>query len=248
VGEIFRSVFFVDQCVIEVREGTAPIQVSFESGTEAILDAAFSFGAQFRGFCRRIHPGVRVVPVIVDDATRPGAGTFAGDLLQICSDASSIHDVLGRSKLADLNTLAALHKLVAAGRLRVEGLPDPVVSHLDGRFATLKSCIDSYQFLHALTVKAFDGAGLVLPTRELAEFALALNEGGDVSIYLANSGGLTEESIGNILKQCSANLQRLPYFRIRIESLIRYLLQMAGDMLPFDSATSLKRQFREISQ
>ena len=238
----------MEHCIIEVREGAAPLEVSFESGTQVLLDAAFSFGAQFRGFCRRINPGVRVFPILAEDGANPATGTFVGDLLEICKDAVSVEDILARSKLADLNTLAAMHKLIASGRLRVEGLPDQVVSHLDGRFAALKSCIDSYQFLHALAVKAFESAGIALPKRELSAFALALNEGGDVSIYLAGSGGLTEESIGNILKQCSANLQRLPYFRIRIESLTRYLLQMGGDMLPFDVASSLKRQFREISQ
>jgi hypothetical protein len=248
VAEIFRSIFFVDHCVIEVREGTAPIEVSFESGTEALLDAAYSFGAQFRGFCRRVRGGARVFPVRLDDGASIATGTFAGDLLQICSELQNIQDILNRSKLADLNTLFAIHKLISCGRLRVEGLSDPVVSHLDGRFTALKSCIDSYQFLHGIVIKSFESAGLALPIRELSDFALSLNQRDDVSIYLDSSGVLSEESIGNILRQCSANLQRLAYFRIRIESLTRYLLQMAGDLLPNEISADLKRSFREISQ
>jgi len=98
VAEIFRSVFFVEHCIIEVREGAAPLEVSFESGTQVLLDAAFSFGAQFRGFCRRINPGVRVFPILAEDGANPATGTFVGDLLEICKDAVSVEDMLARSK------------------------------------------------------------------------------------------------------------------------------------------------------
>ncbi len=248
VSEIFRSVFLVDRCVVEVREGVPPIEVSFESDAEAMLDAAYSFGAQFRAFCARMHHGVRVFPIVASGIQQPIKGTFVGDLLELCKDGPTVQDVLVRSKLADLNTLVAVHKLIATGWVRVEGLQDPVVGQLDARFAALKSCLDSYQFLHSIAVKAFENSGLAMPVRELSDFALSLNKDGDVSIYLAASGLVTDESISNILRQSSYNLQRLPYFRIRIESLTRFLLQMALDMLPYDIATNLKRDYMEISQ
>ena len=247
VREIFRSVFLVDSCYIEVHSGTAPIEVSFEDGTEDLLDAAYSFGAQFRAFCARVNQNVRVFPVESPLGGGAVSGTFNGDIMELCKDGPTVRVVLDRSKLAEIYTLMAIHKLTASGRLRLEGIKDPIASKMDGTFGNLKSSIDAYQVLHGLVRAAFAGAGINIPVEELIAFAMSLNHDGGASIYLDNKGALTAESVSNMLQQCAINTHRLPYFQTRVESLTRYFLQMAGDGLPGDASRKLRSEFKEIT-
>jgi hypothetical protein len=247
VREIFRSVFLYESSFVEIQSGSSPVEISFETGTLALLDAAFSYGAQFRSFMNRIGPMVRIHRL---DTERPDVakqGTFIGDMLEICSGSPTMEEVIQRSKLVKSNTLLAIHRLVAIGHLKLEGMPDVTGVRLDGKFATLRSGIDAYQMLRGLTSAAFQSAAVKLPVSDLEAFALSLNHDGAMSIYLDSSGNLAPESIGDMLHQCSINNNRMDYFQNRIESLTRYLLLMAGDLLPFEKARDLRGEFREIT-
>lgn len=247
VREIFRSVFLYDTGFVEVQSGSSPVEVSFETGTRSLLDAAYSYGAQFRSFAARINSAVRVHRMDAENIDIAKPGTFVGDMLELCSGSPTIEEVIKRSKLARTNTILALHRLVALGHLKLEGMPDVSGSRLDARFTPLKSSIDAYQMLRGIASAAFLTSSVALPTKDLGAFALSLNSDGAISIYLDAAGNLTPESIGDMLHQCVTNNHRIEYFQNRIESLTRYLLLMAGDLLPFEVARDLRGQFREIT-
>lgn len=247
VREIIRSLFLVDRCYVEIQTGTPPLEVTFENGTKELLDAAYSFGAQFRAFHKRLGPNVQVTQIESPTGPRFEPGTFAGDIMELTKDSPSLKDVLGRSKLADTNTLVAIHRLVASGYLRLEGITEPLFSKMDGSFGNLKSRIDGYQVLHGLVVPALQSAGLAMPISELTSFALSLNHDGGATIYLDQKGELPAESISSMLQQCASNTHRLSFYQIRIETLTRYLLQIAGDLLPYDIARKVKNEFKEIT-
>jgi hypothetical protein len=247
VREIFRSIFLVDRCYIELQTGAPPIEVTFENGTEELLDAAYSFGTQFRAFSKRVGPDVRVIPIENPIGPSCELGTFAGDIMELTKDAPSLQDVLSRSKLAPINTLVAIHRLVATGYLRLDGITEPVVSKMDGSFGNLKSRIDGYQVLHGLVSPAFQSAGVAMPLVELTSFALSLNHDGGATVFLDQNGALPAESVSSMLQQCASNTHRLAFYQIRIETLTRYLLQIAGDVLPFEIARKIKNEFKEIT-
>jgi hypothetical protein len=221
--------------------------VSFETGTAALLDAAYSYGAQFRSFAARVNSNVRVHRMDLENQEIAKPGTFIGDMLELCSESPTISEVVEKSKLAKSNTLLAIHRLAALGHLKLEGMPDVVGSRLDARFTTLKSSIDAYQMLRSLASTAFQSSSVLFPAKDLCSFALSLNTDGAISLYLDAVGNLTAESIGDILHQCVTNNYRINYFQNRVESLTRYLLLMAGDLLPFELARDLRGQFREIT-
>lgn len=247
VREIFRSVFLYESSFVEVQSGVSPVEISFEMGTLALLDAAFSYGAQFRSFMQRLSPTVRVHRADMDKPDASKAGTFIGDMLEICSGAPTIDEVIQRSKLTKANTILAIHRLLAIGYLKLEGMPDSSGVRLDAKFTLLKSSIDAYQMLRGLASAAFQTASVRFPVPDLVAFAFSLNHDGATSIYLDSSGNLAPESIGDILHQCSTNNKRMEYFQNRIESLTRYLLLMVGDLLPFEVARDLRGEFREIT-
>jgi hypothetical protein len=125
-------------------------------------------------------------------------------------------------------------------------MPDVSGSRLDATFTAFKSSIDAYQMLCSIASAAFRSSSVMFPSSDLNAFALSQNHDGAISIYLDAAGNLTPESIGDMLHQCVTNNNRIDYFRNRIESLTRYLLLMAGDLLPFEVARDLRGQFREI--
>ena len=244
VHEILRSVFLIQQCYVEVQPGSAPVEVSFEQGTDVLIESAFSFGAQFRGFCARMTPETNVILVQPSTAVN---GTFLGDIVELCKDSSVLESVVARSKLTKMNTLLAIQKLVANGQVQLEGLSEPVVVKIEGGRSSLKSRIDGYQMLHRMAADAFLSTGSAMPFSDLSNFALGLNTDGGAAIYLDGAGALTADAVSNVLQQCASNANRLRYFEVRIESLTRYLLQMAGDLLPFEAAKKIKSQFKEIA-
>jgi hypothetical protein len=247
VTEIFRGLFFVDQSYVEVMPGSAPIEVTFESGTADLLESIYSFGIQFRMFSRRMSPDVRLVPSRKQTDTVPAQGTFNADLMHLCDDEPTIKVLLERSKLSNTNTLLAIHNLAAAGRMIIEGLEPPQPLKMDGGMGTLKAILDSYQLLHGIASAAFMAAGVAFPIKDLTTFTLAMNRDGGESIYLDQFGLIAQNSELGILQQCAAHCDRRPFFQIRVGSLIRYLLQMSGDMLPYEVSKKLKIDFKEIS-
>jgi hypothetical protein len=246
VREIFRSVFLVEHSYIEMHQAQAPVEVAFEEGTSELLDAAYSFGSQFRAFSSRILPDEsRVFPHDDGVMTSVKPGTFVGDLMELCKDGPLVREVIERSKLTPFNTLLALHNLHARGLIRLEGLAPVTTVNIESSSGSLKS--DAYQMLHQVVKGAFAAASLEIPIKNLNEFALALNVDGSSTIYLDDEGALMGDSVHNILQQCAVNRQRVLYFRQRIGALIRYLLQMSGDLLPFELAKKVKKEFQEIA-
>ncbi len=246
VVEIFRGIFVVEKCYIEVQSGKAPIEITFESGLQAMLEESYTFGIQFRMFRQRICPAVKLHLNRDADLPSLALGTFNADVMSLCEDEPSVQEFLARSKLAETNTLLAVHKLVAAGRITLSGLRDAEPLQLDGGMGQLKAVLDGYQLLHGIAMFAFQSAGIKPPIRDLAAFCLALNSECGDSLYLDHSGLIAANSELGIMQQCSRHFERRIFFEIRVESLTRYLLQISGDTLPYDIAKKVAKDFREI--
>jgi hypothetical protein len=246
VMEIFRGIFVVEKCYIEVQSGKAPIEITFEVGLQAILEESYTFGIQFRKFRQRISPAVKLHLTRDADLPSIAAGTFYADLMSLCEDEPSVKEFLGRSKLAETNTLLAVHKLMASGRITLSELSEAEPLQLDGGVGQLKSVLDGYQLLHGIAMAAFHAAGIKAPIRDLQAFCLALNSECGDSLYLDRAGLIAASSELGIMQQCARHFERRSFFEIRVESLTRYLLQISGDTLPYDIAKKLAKDFKEI--
>ena len=247
VREIFRSVFLLDKCYLEIHQDTALVEIAFEEGTESLLESAFSYGSQFKAFRSRIQPDqTKVLLVEAEDILPEQMGTFYGDIVELCRDMPLVRDVLIRSKLTPINTLVAMQKLLAKGQIKMEGWSEPVSAMVETGYSSLKAKMDGYQVLHQLVSDAFKTSGQPIPYRDLASFALSLNSDGGAAIYLDREGALIGDSMSNILQQCVSNSHRIRYFQPRLEALVRYLLQMSGDLLPPELAKKVRAGFKEI--
>lgn len=247
VREIFRSVFLVQNVFVEIAAGAPPTEVTFDEGTHLLIENAHSDGAQFRAFCSRLNSGTRVTIAEGERISSIVPGTFLADMVTLARNNQSIDELIQSSKLSDVNTLWVLHRMSCLGYLIFSGLSPlkPAVS--DSHFTNLRGKLDALSLLQSMTMKAFIGTQVPFPVVELQKFAWSLNEDNLAAIYVDDSGLLAPECFGNIMSQCQGNTSRVAYFEARIDSLIRYVLQMCGDLLPFEAAKVLRKQYAEIS-
>lgn len=247
VREIFRSVFLVSNVFVEIDQGFPPTEVTFDEGTGLLIENAHSDGAQFRMFYNRLNSGTRVDVADGERVSSVRPGTFLEDMIVLSREHQSLEDLLKSSKLSDINTLWVLHRMSCLGYLIFSGLSDLKPSASESFFANLRGKLDALSLLQTMTMKAFVANHVAFPVAELQRFVWSLNDGNLAAIYIDDSGFLATECFGNILSQCHGNVHRVAYFEARIDSLIRYVLQMCGDLLPFDVAKSLRKQYAEIS-
>lgn len=247
VREIFRSVFLVSTVFVEIGEGTPPTEVMFDEGTGLLIESAHSDGAQFRTFHQRLNSGTRVDVVEGERVSSVAPSSFLSDMLALSRSHQSIDELLKSSKLSDINTLWVLHRMSCLGYLFFSGLTPLKLPSNESFFATLRSKLDALAWLQSMSMKAFVAANISFPVAELQRFAWSLNEGNLAAIYVDDAGLLANECFGNIMSQCLGNTHRISYFETRVDSLIRYVLQVCGDLLPFEASKTLRKQFAEIS-
>ena len=246
VREIFRSTFLVPEVYVEISKGTPPTEVTFDEGTDALIESAHCFGAQFRAFFNLLTSSTQVWIRENTALTMPSQGTFLGDMLQLVRENPSLENLLSVSTLTDINTLFVVHRMVCFGFLRLEGLSEGKPAKMTGEFANIKSKIDVYGLLGTTIFRAFSECGVAVPLSDLQRFALSLNTDGSVALCLESDGLIGHGGISNILSQCHTNAHRIRYFEIRLDSLTRYLLQVAGDMLPYEKSKAIRREYMDL--
>ena len=247
VREIFRSVFLGSDVYVEILKGSPPTEVTFDEGSEDLINAAYSAGLQFRSFYRRLRRDSTIQVKDTDAVANLKSGTFVADMIQLAQKHATVGDLLEISKLTDINTLWVLNKMSCLGLISFSGLHDARPGNFDGTFANLNLKVKTFSTIVEQILEAFELRGVVPPVAEIQKFAWALNDGNLVAIYLDDQGRLGGDCIVNMLAQCEGNRGRISYFEVRIDSLTRFYLQVAGDLLPFDDTKKIRGKYAEIS-
>jgi len=248
VQEIVYSLFLVDRVYFELQpgRGLAPTNVIFLEGTRRVLEDAIGFGAMYRDFVSRIDPEAQILPTPQLQAAIPaGEGTFAGDLISIINDAKKVREIIGASKLSETNTALAIMGLMSHGLCQVElGGQDP--GSRDPELSPLKGRLDAYSWTLRTVRKGFVDSGKSFPLPDLRRFATDLSPFWICPLYLDQEGEIARGSRYGMFAQCIGNRSRISYFSLRIESLIQFALQMAGDILPQPKAREIRAQYSEM--
>ncbi|MCX6125677.1 MAG: hypothetical protein NTV34_13170 [Proteobacteria bacterium] len=247
VREIFRSVFLGADVYVEILKESPPTEVTFEEGSENLINAAYSAGLQFRSFYRRLRRNSTIQVKNSDAVVNLKSGTFVADMVQLAQKYATVGDLLDISKLTDINTLWVLNRMSCLGLITFAGLQDAQHGNFDGAFANLNLKVETISKTVELILEAFAVRGAVLPVVEIQNFAWALNDGNLAAIYIDDQGRLGGDCIVNMMAQCEGNRGRISYFEDRIDSLIRFYLQVAGDLLPFDETKKIRAKFAEFS-
>lgn len=252
--QILRSCFMSERVYFEINPGggQAPTEVVFTESTEDLITSCFSFGCAFRAFLSRLRTETEIV-VLVPSVQLPRQyqpGTFFGDLLGMLISKPRLQDLLNLSKLTDHYTIVALLNLYHFGiiALKPEVEVDKRLLPSHGpMIQPVKTRIDLYSHVLHMVRKSFLEAQNEFPIQDLSKFAQSFNERDVPSFLLDQEGALSKASIAGILAQCTGNAARVSYFAVRIDSLIQFLLQVAGDNLDFQTAKKIRQEYRAIA-
>ncbi len=249
VLEILRFSFLSPQVYIELRAGKdlAPTGVVFDGDTERLLEEAYSFGQMFRQFVGRIQKDSEIVVHSENQlVSKFQPGTFVGDLLQLITENSQVASVIEKSKLLYLNTYVSIMSLVHSGICEVSSVVESEIQSGAQAVQKVKSQIDAYSMLIKSSRQAFSKENVFFPIGNIREFVHRLNSKGFVSLYLNEEGYIHPESVLSLYSQCYDSDSRSDYFAMRIDALIQFILQLSGDLLPYETAKALKADFRMI--
>lgn len=247
--QILRSLFMVENVFVELEPGAAPVtEVVFEESAEETISECYGYGCAFRAFLSRLRAESEVELLVPKEEIERhyAPGTFVGDLLLLISEQGNVQELLNTSKLIDSYTIAALSMLVNLGLCRITPDIEPERKQ-SAEMAPLKARFDTYAYVLQGVKKAFTDTAKPFPFADLRRFTASLNPEGFPSLFLDAQGGLGRDCAAGIFSQCAANPARIAYFSKAVESLVQFLLQIAGDNLDLQTARRIRQEYRSIA-
>jgi hypothetical protein len=161
-------------------------------------------------------------------------------------ETKPIKEILKTSKLLTVNTLASLMILTNKGICKIDGYRDDISFSNKPHLGELRAKLDVYSFMLSEVQKAFDTKKVQLPIGDLVLMASTLESGSESVFLLDERGAITAESAERIFSQCSTARNRNAYFKVRVDCLIQFLLQLVLDHLSYDDAKKMKIHYRKL--
>ncbi len=248
VQEIIRSIFLVESVYFEVKQGRrlAPTEVVFSRGATELIEECFAYGRMFKEFLSRVN-GETVVQInetLMSNTVR--ADTFYNDFLLLIKETPKIADLVTASKLSPINTQAVLMNLTNLGLCQIDSDSDADSLVPGDGMGPLKTKIDTYSVVLKKVKDTFANLQAPFPVEALRMFAESLNPTGFISLVLDDEAEIGKTCLKNLYSQCQSNHKRVKFFEIRIESMVQFLLQLSGDMLPFEHSKNIRQSYRSM--
>ncbi|MFW7377939.1 MAG: DUF4388 domain-containing protein [Oligoflexus sp.] len=248
VSSIFQSVFFTDYVYYQIQSGTvmAPTTVIFEEPMEALIEDVASFGQMFRSFVARLQKESEVKLMIKSSAKQEG-GTFLDDMVDMIRQSPIVENIVNQSKLTPFNTYSAILDLINSRVAEVSHLKESASSTPESAIEVreLKSLIDAYHVLLSASKRAFEVEKVPFPTTELHIFLERKYRAHRSPLFLQNDGVLAAESVRSLYARSRNSRLQQKIMLGHLQSLIQFLLQVTGDLLP-EKGWKFKKSFQEM--
>lgn len=229
VKHIVKSTFLFDTLHFELSPKLEEHSVVvFNAGSKALVDDCSGYGSLFRSFAKRITAS-STVRVVRADGLREGS--YWAELIRAMEGSPTVASFLQSSRLPREYSLCALMDLVDSGRCEVQLERDVLAAGLKTpQLEALRVVIGDYQRLLQAIKLAFEREGIAFPIASLMEMVSSFSHELP-SFYLDAKGALSKQSELSILEQSTHIIGRTDYFKIRINSLLAFLYQLASDHL-----------------
>lgn len=249
VTSIFQSTFLQEYLYVQVDsvEHLAPTLVSLDRETEDLIDDCAGYAAMVWQFRLRLDGKTRLREAQGRGKGKVPVGTFLGDTVELVSNHATIGDFLKHSKLAEVNSLCAIFDLVHHNVLSVENF-DGHPRGLDSgpRMKHIKGLLDAYQLIIDGAQKAFKAEGAEFPTREIELFLDRQYSYRHSPIFVHADGSIGPEAIVSIYTKARSSDRQALRMAGQLESLVRFLLQIVGDLLPGGKGWEVKKAFQNM--
>jgi hypothetical protein len=250
VYSIFQSIFLYESVYYQIESGqvSPPTTVIFEDSMEKLIEEGASFGQMFRSFLSRLNPNSDIYILhSSENGITAKEGTFLGDMVQLMHQSPQVADVAKKSKLIPLNTYVALFDLVHSRIIEIKHMKENKAHPAEATTETreLKSLIDAYHVLLGAAKKAFESENLSFPLQELHIFLGRKYRLHKSPLFLHGDGSIAPESVSNIYARGRNSRSQQKIMIGHLQSLVQFLLQVTGDLLP-EKGWSTKKSFQEM--
>ena len=250
VKQILRSVFMAEQvfCEIIPSAPSAPTEIVFAESTLDLLEEFYSYGCAFRAFLGRLNAASQVKFLIPPEkaAVTYESGTFYGDIIAMLKQEPSVQALLNSSKLIDAYTIGALLNMVNSGICKItpefeQGLK------MSSRLTPLKTKLDAHGYVLQSVKRAFVEAGVEFPIQDARTFAAKLSVDGLPAFFLDDNASFGRDCVDGLINQSQDSPERMRQLVVCVDSMIQFILQIAGDNLDFKVAQNIRQQYRSVS-
>lgn len=248
VKEVFDSIFLGNQVFYQIIDNDTPppTRVRFSEETMLMIDSAASYGRRFRAFLSRIMSDS---PVSILDRegqwNEPASGTYEADFLEILRGVSTVEELIGASKLTDINTYRLLYDFSNHGICQVGSTLAPQME-ISKSFSPIKGRLDAYLLLLKFAKEAFLAQNVSFPVDQLIKFIHAAKVPEAKALRLDSEGAIVTDAVEGLYSAASGSPVITGRVTLLLESLICFLLQMVSDLLPWESSKKVKSAFQEL--
>jgi hypothetical protein len=249
VGSIFQSTFLQEYLYVQVEaaEHLAPTLISLDSHTEDVIDDCAGYAAMVWQFRLRLDGKTRLREAHGNAREKVTEGTFLGDTVELVAHHAVISDFLKHSKLTEVNSLCAIFDLVHHHVLSVENF-DGHPRGLDSgpKMKHIKGLLDAYHMVIDGAQKAFKAEGAEFPTREIELFLDRQYSYRHSPIFVLSDGSIGPEAVVSVYTKARSSERQAERVASQLESLVRFLLQIVGDLLPGGKGWEVKKAFQNM--
>lgn len=250
VMSIFQSTFLQEYIYLQIDGGEqlAPMLVTLDRATDDLIDDSFGYAAMLGQFRKRVDGQARLKRVDgAADKYTLVPGTFVGDTIELAAQHGSISDFLEHSKLTEINSLCAVFDLVHRHIFTIENF-DVGTRNIDvgSRLKEIKALIDAYHMILDGARKAFHSENIKFPVREIELFLDRQYSLRRSPLFILPDGNIGMESIVGIYSRAQASQRQTQYMASQIQAVVRFLLQLVGDLLPGGKGWEVKKSFQSM--
>lgn len=248
VSEIARSLFLHKDVYFELVHGQKPFtEVLFLRGDRQVVMNAAAYGVLYKNFVERLLPETAIYMTDdEDEGSQFPPATFYGDIIDVLLKETLLDDVIKSFRLNRIYTLNAIMYLYYKGVIQLSPLAPVSQQNKPEQRSDVKAKIAAYNRISEEIYNCFVTEKLQFPLFELRHYAQMLDGDNRFSFRPNHLGSFDEASVLDILSQDQKIVGRSRYLVDRIDSLRRFIMQIAGDRLSKQSLGRIEKIFYEV--
>ncbi len=241
VGEIIKSLFLSDYLIVHAKKNVAPVtEVIFLGDDDDFIDDCYVYGLVYMQFTRSLMPETQIQMTNKEHLVKIfPESTFYGDMLALIEQYSKVDELVQHLNLSRAYALNAIFHLYINGYLRMAPLSEATFEKGDIN-ESLNEKIHTYELFVKYVKDHFEATNVEFPVHELIEFVHQLNGNRVPLLKIDKKAYFTKESIARLQKLTKALPHKQDYFNVRLDSMMRFVMQIAQDNLSEDLVKLVK--------